>query len=114
MALQLCLTQALAESLPTKDLGLQDFYELYPEKFQNKTNGVTPRRWLAFCNPELSELITKSLGSEEWITHTDELQGLLKFIDNKDFRAKWHQIKQDNKQKLAAKIKVSTSPSWLV
>lgn len=90
---------------------MQDFYELYPEKFQNKTNGVTPRRWLAFCNPELSELITKSLGSEKWITHTDELQGLLKYIDDKDFQAKWHQIKQDNKQKLAAKIKVGDESS---
>jgi hypothetical protein len=42
-----------------------DFYKLFPEKFQNKTNGVTPRRWLAFCNPELSDLITKTLGSDK-------------------------------------------------
>ena len=69
---------------------------------------MTPRRWLAFSNPELAELITKSLGNEQWITHTDELQGLLKFVDDKDFRSRWHQIKQDNKQKLAAKIKVRT------
>ena len=45
----------------------QDFYELYPEKFQNKTNGVTPRRWLAYCNPGLAALITKALGTDEWI-----------------------------------------------
>jgi starch phosphorylase len=43
----------------------QDFYKLFPEKFQNKTNGVTPRRWLAFCNPELAALITEKLGSDE-------------------------------------------------
>lgn len=42
-----------------------DFYKLFPEKFQNKTNGVTPRRWLAFCNPALSALITKTLGSDK-------------------------------------------------
>jgi starch phosphorylase len=42
-----------------------DFYKLFPEKFQNKTNGVTPRRWLAFCNPELSSLITKKLGTDK-------------------------------------------------
>ena len=42
-----------------------DFYKLFPEKFQNKTNGVTPRRWLAFCNPGLAELITEKLGSDE-------------------------------------------------
>jgi starch phosphorylase len=41
-----------------------DFYKLFPEKFQNKTNGVTPRRWLAMCNPELSALITKTLGND--------------------------------------------------
>lgn len=43
----------------------QDFYKLFPEKFQNKTNGVTPRRWLAFCNPELAALITEKLGGDE-------------------------------------------------
>lgn len=85
---------------------MQDFHDLYPEKFQNKTNGVTPRRWLAFCNPELADLITKSLGSKNWITHTDELQGLLKFKDDPDFKASWKKIKQDNKQRLADKIKV--------
>ena len=43
-----------------------DFYKIFPSKFQNKTNGVTPRRWLAFCNPELSSLITKKLGNDDW------------------------------------------------
>jgi len=50
--------------------------QLWPEKFQNKTNGVTPRRWLSFCNPELSAVITKWLGSEEWVLDTEKLAGL--------------------------------------
>ena len=53
---------------------LQDFYELSPKKFQNKTNGVTPRRWLAYCNPRLAALITETLGSADWIKHADKLQ----------------------------------------
>jgi len=69
---------------------------------------VTPRRWLAFCNPELAALITESLGSNKWISHADELKGLLKFIDDKSFQERWHQIKQDNKQRLADKIKETT------
>lgn len=86
---------------------LQDFYELSPEKFQNKTNGVTPRRWLAYCNPELSALITDTLGSDEWIKHADKLQGLKKFADDKSFQAKWSAIKYHNKERLADKIKVT-------
>jgi hypothetical protein len=62
----------------------QDFFKLFPEKFQNKTNGVTPRRWLAFCNPKLAELITAKLGSDEWIKNTYELKGLRKFADDKE------------------------------
>lgn len=53
---------------------LQDFVKIFPEKFQNKTNGVTPRRWLAFCNPELSALITETLGSDAWMKELDLLQ----------------------------------------
>lgn len=52
--------------------------QLWPEKFQNKTNGVTPRRWLSFCNPELSQVITKWLGSEDWVLQTGLLAGLRK------------------------------------
>ena len=52
----------------------QDFVKVFPEKFQNKTNGVTPRRWLANCNPELAALITETLGSDEWIKNLDLLQ----------------------------------------
>ncbi len=52
----------------------QDFVKIFPEKFQNKTNGVTPRRWLAFCNPELAALITDTLGSDKWMKDLDLLQ----------------------------------------
>eukprot|EP00884_Botryococcus_braunii_P009371 jgi/Botrbrau1/18435/Bobra.0072s0023.1 len=91
-----------------KDDLFKDFYALFPEKFQNKTNGVTPRRWLAFANPELAALITATLGSDNWIKHTDELVGLRKFADDLDFHAKWRAIKQDNKARLAAKVKEIT------
>lgn len=47
----------------------KDFYEYFPNKFQNKTNGVTPRRWLVLCNPILADLLTEKLGSDEWILH---------------------------------------------
>lgn len=59
---------------PVHAVLLQDFVKIFPEKFQNKTNGVTPRRWLAFCNPELSALITETLGSDAWMKELDLLQ----------------------------------------
>lgn len=80
-----------------------DFYELWPEKFNNKTNGVTPRRWLAWSNPELSALIDASIG-EAWRTDLSQLQNLRKFADDKAFRAQWRKIKQDNKQRLAVLV----------
>jgi glycogen phosphorylase len=57
-----------------KDTIFREFHDLWPEKFQNKTNGVTPRRWLAMCNPPLRALITETLGSDAWITNLDMLQ----------------------------------------
>ncbi len=62
-----------------------DFYELWPKKFNNKTNGVTPRRWVAWSNPAMSELIDNTIG-EEWRTDLSKLNGLIKFADNKVFR----------------------------
>ena len=55
----------------------KDFADLWPEKFQNKTNGVTPRRWLAFCNPPLRQLITETLVSDDWINNLDLLKVFL-------------------------------------
>ena len=60
-----------ADALPC---AAQEFADLWPDKFQNKTNGVTPRRWLAFCNPPLRALITATLGSDAWINDLDQLQ----------------------------------------
>ncbi len=56
-------THTAHSEIVKKDI-FNDFYKLFPEKFQNKTNGVTPRRWLAFCNPPLASLITETLGSD--------------------------------------------------
>jgi len=81
-----------------------DFFEVFPEKFTNKTNGVTPRRWVVQCNPEYSKLITKSIG-KNWETHLDRLKELEPFAEKKAFRVKFGKIKQANKEALAAYIK---------
>ena len=80
-----------------------DFYELWPNKFNNKTNGVTPRRWMASSNPELSKLITSVIGSD-WITDTPQLRKLAPYADDAKFRAKWRTVKQANKARLAALV----------
>jgi starch phosphorylase len=85
----------------------RDFAELWPQKFNNKTNGVTQRRWLASCNPQLSELISEKIGSG-WITELTELQGLTEFADDKDFQKHWQTIKLANKQCLAKDIEGKT------
>ena len=78
---------------------VRDFYEMYPEKFNNKTNGITQRRWLRKCNPGLSTLISEQIG-EGWITHLDELKQLENLADNQDFQERWRHIKRDNKERL--------------
>ena len=79
----------------------REFYAVMPEKFQNKTNGVTQRRWLAFCNPALSDLITEALGTTAWVKELDLLQGLREKADDPEFQKRWSDIKLENKQKLA-------------
>ncbi|MGK7915870.1 MAG: glycogen/starch/alpha-glucan phosphorylase [Prochloraceae cyanobacterium] len=79
---------------------LKDFYELSPEKFSNKTNGVTPRRWMVLSNPRLSKLITDKIG-DNWIKHLEELKKLEAFVNDSSFRASWQQTKQAVKQDLA-------------
>ncbi|WP_449416613.1 glycogen/starch/alpha-glucan phosphorylase [Phormidium nigroviride] len=79
---------------------LRDFNELWPEKFNNKTNGVTPRRWLALSNPKLSQLFTEKLGNG-WVTELDKLSQLEQFINDPEFCDRWRNIKRDNKQALA-------------
>ncbi len=81
----------------------KDFDELYPGKFNNKTNGITPRRWLLKCNQGLATLISEKIG-DSWITDLDELRKLEDFAADRDFQKKWLAVKQDNKQKLAEMI----------
>jgi starch phosphorylase len=76
---------------------MKDFYELYPERFNNKTNGITQRRWLKKCNPELSELITSRIG-DKWIKNLFELKKLEKFAKDKKFQAEWRAVKKTRKE----------------
>lgn len=85
-----------------------DFYELWPKKFQNKTNGVTPRRWLRFCNPDLSKIITKWTGTEHWVTDTEKLAILREFADNEDLQSMWEEAKRINKLKVVSFLKEKT------
>jgi len=94
---------ALHTELLKKEL-FHDFYEMWPERFNNKTNGITPRRWLLKSNPKLAELITNSIG-DEWTVDLYKLRGLEKFAEDKAFQKKWQEIKLENKQRLAAIIK---------
>ncbi|MBR8827227.1 MAG: glycogen/starch/alpha-glucan phosphorylase [Gomphosphaeria aponina SAG 52.96 = DSM 107014] len=93
---------ALHTELLKKDT-LRDFAALWPEKFYNKTNGVTPRRWILLSNPKLADLFTEKVG-EGWIKNLEQLRGLEKFIEDPDFCDRWRKIKQENKSKLAAYI----------
>ncbi|AFY69311.1 glycogen/starch/alpha-glucan phosphorylase [Thalassoporum mexicanum PCC 7367] len=96
----------LHTELLKKDV-LHDFYALWPEKFSNKTNGVTPRRWVVQNNPGLSKLISRKIG-DRWITHLDELRKLEQFADDPQFQAQWQQVKQNCKHQLTKQIKERT------
>jgi starch phosphorylase len=85
----------------------RDFAELWPDKFNNKTNGVTQRRWLAACNPQLSDLISSKIGSG-WLTELTELRRLAPFADDEEFRQQWRAIKLANKLRLAKDIEEKT------
>lgn len=95
---------ALLHSNILKDELFQDYYSLWPEKFQNKTNGITPRRWLRFCSPELSAIITKWLKTSKWVTNLDLLTGLRQFADNSELHGEWASAKMANKVRLAQYI----------
>lgn len=90
-----------------KSTVLRDFYEMSPEKFSNKTNGVTPRRWLVLSNPGLTALITQKIGTE-WIRNLDDLRRLEEFVDDRKFHDEWRRVKLDNKKKLASRIQEKT------
>lgn len=78
----------------------RDFAELWPQKFNNKTNGVTHRRWLAHSNPDLRQLLDKTLG-KEWVKNLSQLERLKPLADDKAFQAEWEAMRQSNKQRLA-------------
>jgi starch phosphorylase len=87
---------------------LRDFNDLYPERFTNVTNGVTPRRWMVLSNPKLTSLLTEHIG-DEWISSSEaNLKRLESLKDESDFRARWRQVKLDNKLTLANLIKART------
>lgn len=90
----------------------KDFVEIYgPDKFTNVTNGITPRRWLHQANPRLSELIASKLGGREFLTDLTLLDKLEAFVDDKEFRKEWEEIKTANKIRLAKHIKDTTGYS---
>lgn len=98
---------ALHTELLKKGLFL-DFYEFWPERFNNKTNGVTPRRWLAASNSGLRKLIDETVGNG-WISNLQQLQQLKELAEDRAFQKKWQQIKLENKQHLADLVKVDCS-----
>jgi starch phosphorylase len=95
---------------------LRDFYELWPERFSNKTNGVTPRRFLALANPGLRALLSRTLG-EGWLTDLGRLRGLERYADDAAFRHEWRAVKEANKQRLSEYVQrhtgIALDPTWL-
>ena len=85
----------------------RDFAELWPERFNNKTNGVTQRRWLAACNPRLAELLDEKIGAG-WKTELTELSRIAKYADDPEFQQRWRQVKLANKRRLADDLQNKT------
>jgi glycogen phosphorylase len=88
-----------------RDKVLPDFSAMWPERFTNVTNGVTPRRFIRLANPGLSDLVTESLGGEEWVTDLDRLRGLESFADDASFQERFRAIKQHNKARLIGTLR---------
>ena len=93
-----------------KNKELKDFYEIYPQKFNNKTNGITQRRWLAHSNPPLAKLVTNTIG-DKWLKDLDHLQELMPYAKDASFAEEFMKIKHQNKVDLAAYIKNTTGHS---
>ena len=89
-----------------KDQLFKDFDDLWPNKFINITNGVTPRRWLKLCNPLLANLIDETIG-KSWVTDLSQLKKLIPFANDKQFIQKWAKVKHENKKKLAGQLQYS-------
>lgn len=92
-----------------------DFHDYFPDRFNNKTNGVTPRRWLLKCNRRLASLITEAIG-EQWVTDLDQLRKLDAYVGDSSFRERWMAIKRQNKSALSQWAKVhhgfEIDPEW--
>jgi starch phosphorylase len=101
---------ALHTELLKKGL-FHDFYEFWPRRFNNKTNGVTPRRWLAACNPDLRRLLDETVGNG-WISNLPALVKLESLADDPGLQRKWRQVKRENKQRLAELVKVDCNVSF--
>jgi glycogen phosphorylase len=95
---------------------LKDFYELWPERFSNKTNGVTPRRFLALANPGLRKLLDDTIG-DGWLVELDRLRDLESYAEDAAFRHQWRAVKHANKERLADYVRSTTgvelNPDWL-
>ena len=88
-----------------KNQELKDFYQMMPEKFNNKTNGITQRRFLMHANPLLADWVTEKLGTKEWITDLSKMSGLKEWLDDEEALKEFMTIKFKNKERLAAYIK---------
>jgi starch phosphorylase len=86
---------------------LHDFHQLWPHKFSNKTNGVTPRRWMVLSNPRLTKLLNETIGTQ-WVTDLDKLRDLEKFAGDAAFAARWRSIKRANKHDFALLVRRQT------
>ena len=95
---------ALHSELLVKSL-VPEFAQVWPEKFNNKTNGVAPRRWLMKANPGLTDLISRTLDEQKWITDLSRLRDLEPFTEDQEFRAAFKEVKRQNKLKLADNIR---------
>jgi starch phosphorylase len=99
-----------------KESVLRDFYELWPERFSNKTNGVTPRRFLALANPGLRELLDDTVG-DGWLTDLNRLRGIESHVGDAAFSRRWRAVKRANKVRLADYVTATTgvelNPDWL-
>jgi starch phosphorylase len=83
---------------------LSQFHKLWPQRFSNKTNGVTPRRWIVLANPRLTSLLNETIG-EAWIRDLNELRAIERYVDDPSFRERWSAIKRANKEELAAHVR---------
>ena len=103
-------TQILKQSL------FRDFFDLWPQRFNNKTNGITPRRWLKLCNPGLSALITEHIG-DGWVTDLEQMTRLAPLAENAEFRRAWRAVKLRNKETLSHTIRrltgIAVNPATL-